>query len=164
MFFKTLSIFTLFGLERRVAPFYPIQTIYIPWLTFAFLCFYFIFRFPVSKADSCTSDSRLMLKFQACPDVLNTESTGKLNLRHSDRLLDIVLSPRATTRSIMTCPCPFTDVFWNPYPIRRYTRYNIIYYILCIIYIINAYTLFVQRRFKSMLTGRVTDLLKQTVS
>ncbi|XP_025198975.1 uncharacterized protein LOC112597226 [Melanaphis sacchari] len=30
---------------------------------------------PVSKADSCTSDSRLMLKFQACPDVLNTEST-----------------------------------------------------------------------------------------
>jgi len=32
---------------------------------------------PVSKADSCTSDSRLMLKFQACPDVLNTESTGK---------------------------------------------------------------------------------------
>ncbi|XP_050524279.1 uncharacterized protein LOC126895962 isoform X1 [Daktulosphaira vitifoliae] len=30
---------------------------------------------PMSRADSCTSDSRLMLKFQACPDVLNTEST-----------------------------------------------------------------------------------------
>ncbi|VVC27833.1 Hypothetical protein CINCED_3A022922 [Cinara cedri] len=32
-------------------------------------------KYPVSKADSCTSDSRLKLKFQACPDVLNTEST-----------------------------------------------------------------------------------------
>lgn len=30
---------------------------------------------PTSRADACTEDSRLLLRFQACPDVLNTEST-----------------------------------------------------------------------------------------
>lgn len=32
---------------------------------------------PVSKAESCTDDSRLVLKYQACPDVTATESYGK---------------------------------------------------------------------------------------
>lgn len=31
---------------------------------------------PVSNIDSCTEDSRLLLSFQACPDVSGTESTG----------------------------------------------------------------------------------------
>lgn len=32
---------------------------------------------PVSNIESCTEDSRLLLSFQACPDVSGTESTGK---------------------------------------------------------------------------------------
>uniref|UniRef100_A0A1B6EC96 Ig-like domain-containing protein n=1 Tax=Clastoptera arizonana TaxID=38151 RepID=A0A1B6EC96_9HEMI len=32
-------------------------------------------RYPVSRADACTEDSRLLLRYQACPDVLNSEST-----------------------------------------------------------------------------------------
>lgn len=31
---------------------------------------------PVSNIESCTEDSRLLLSFQACPDVQGTESTG----------------------------------------------------------------------------------------
>lgn len=31
---------------------------------------------PVSNIESCTEDSRLLLSFQACPDVSGTESTG----------------------------------------------------------------------------------------
>jgi hypothetical protein len=31
---------------------------------------------PPSKAESCTDDSRLVLKYQACPDVPSTESNG----------------------------------------------------------------------------------------
>jgi len=31
---------------------------------------------PVSNIESCTEDSRLLLNFQACPDVAGTESTG----------------------------------------------------------------------------------------
>ncbi|XP_065222448.1 uncharacterized protein LOC135847000 [Planococcus citri] len=30
---------------------------------------------PVSKSDSCTDDSRMLLRYQACPDVHNSEST-----------------------------------------------------------------------------------------
>lgn len=32
---------------------------------------------PVSKIKSCTEDTRMMLNFQACPDVDGTESTGE---------------------------------------------------------------------------------------
>jgi hypothetical protein len=32
---------------------------------------------PVSNIESCTEDSRMLLSFQACPDVSGTESTGK---------------------------------------------------------------------------------------
>lgn len=32
---------------------------------------------PVSNIDSCTEDSRMLLSFQACPDVQGTESTGE---------------------------------------------------------------------------------------
>ena len=39
--------------------------------------FFLFSRSPVSKADSCTDDSRMLLRYQACPDVLNSESTGK---------------------------------------------------------------------------------------
>lgn len=31
---------------------------------------------PPSKAESCTDDSRLVLKYQSCPDMLSTESNG----------------------------------------------------------------------------------------
>lgn len=31
---------------------------------------------PVSNVESCTEDSRMLLSFQACPDVPGTESTG----------------------------------------------------------------------------------------
>lgn len=34
-------------------------------------------RNPVSKIKSCTEDTRMMLNFQACPDVEGTESTGE---------------------------------------------------------------------------------------
>lgn len=34
-------------------------------------------RSPVSSIDSCTEESRLLLRYQACPDVHGTESTGK---------------------------------------------------------------------------------------
>lgn len=34
-------------------------------------------RNPVSKIKSCTEDTRMMLNFQACPDVDGTESTGE---------------------------------------------------------------------------------------
>ncbi|XKL62829.1 hypothetical protein PGB90_002662 [Kerria lacca] len=30
---------------------------------------------PISKSDSCTDDSRMLLRYQACPDVHNSEST-----------------------------------------------------------------------------------------
>ncbi|XP_039295672.1 uncharacterized protein LOC111057455 [Nilaparvata lugens] len=32
-------------------------------------------RLPVSRADPCTEDSRLLLRYQACPDVHNSESS-----------------------------------------------------------------------------------------
>lgn len=32
---------------------------------------------PVSNIESCTEDSRMLLSFQACPDVVGTESTGE---------------------------------------------------------------------------------------
>lgn len=35
---------------------------------------------PVSSIDSCTEESRLLLRYQACPDVHGTESTGKETL------------------------------------------------------------------------------------
>jgi len=31
---------------------------------------------PVSRVDSCTNESQLLLRYQACPDVHGTESTG----------------------------------------------------------------------------------------
>lgn len=31
---------------------------------------------PVSRVDSCTDESQLLLRYQACPDVHGTESTG----------------------------------------------------------------------------------------
>lgn len=31
---------------------------------------------PPSRAESCTDDSRLILKYQACPDIRAAESTG----------------------------------------------------------------------------------------
>lgn len=33
---------------------------------------------PISNIESCTEDSRLLLSFQACPDVAGTESTGNI--------------------------------------------------------------------------------------
>lgn len=32
---------------------------------------------PMSNIESCTEDSRLLLGFQACPNVPGTESTGE---------------------------------------------------------------------------------------
>lgn len=36
---------------------------------------------PLSRAESCTDDSRLVLKYQACTDVPSTESNGKYLIR-----------------------------------------------------------------------------------
>jgi hypothetical protein len=33
---------------------------------------------PVSKLKSCTEDTRMLLNFQACPDVDGSESTGEI--------------------------------------------------------------------------------------
>lgn len=43
---------------------------------------------PVSNIDSCTEDSRLLLSFQACPDVSGTESTGMFIDITKTRILD----------------------------------------------------------------------------
>lgn len=83
----------------------------------------------MSKADSCTSDSRLMLKFQACPDVLNTESTGKSLPRYYDAYSSRPVRPVAL-------PNPLHLSTPRPPPSERST----------------------------LTGGRVTDLLKQTVS
>lgn len=37
-------------------------------------------RSPVSSIDSCTEESRLLLRYQACPDVHGTESTGRQSI------------------------------------------------------------------------------------
>lgn len=33
---------------------------------------------PISLAEKCTDESKLLLKYQACPDVAGTESNSKL--------------------------------------------------------------------------------------
>lgn len=43
--------------------------------------------YPLSRAESCTDDSRLVLKYQACTDVPSTESNGECVARLSVRLL-----------------------------------------------------------------------------
>lgn len=47
-------------------------------------------KYPVSKIKSCTEDTRMMLNFQACPDVEGSESTGELSI---DKILINVLMP-----------------------------------------------------------------------
>jgi hypothetical protein len=42
-------------------------------------------RSPVSSIDSCTEESRLLLRYQACPDVHGTESTGKEAVEQTPR-------------------------------------------------------------------------------
>lgn len=37
-------------------------------------------RSPPSSIDTCTEDSRLLLSYQACPDVDGSESTGKFTM------------------------------------------------------------------------------------
>lgn len=34
-------------------------------------------RSPMSSVEACTQESRLLLRYQACPDVYGTESTGQ---------------------------------------------------------------------------------------
>ena len=34
-------------------------------------------KYPLSRVDSCTENSRLLLRYQACPEVPKTESTGE---------------------------------------------------------------------------------------
>jgi hypothetical protein len=41
---------------------------------------------PVSRVDPCTDESRLLLRYQACPDIHGTESTGKFTL-HLHKLI-----------------------------------------------------------------------------
>lgn len=123
-------------------------------------------RSPVSKADSCTSDSRLMLKFQACPDVLNTESTGKMTFQtfHHARA-----SVRATHRLTQAHHYPPHNPLTKP-PVSPTTEWKLIcdsHPRVCVLYTHIArlpLLLAASRRFESMLTGHVTDLLKQTVS
>ena len=40
-------------------------------------------RSPVSRLDSCTENSRAFFRYQACPDVQGTESSGKFRLLSS---------------------------------------------------------------------------------
>lgn len=35
---------------------------------------------PVSNVDTCTDDSRLLFRYQACPDISASESAGKLSV------------------------------------------------------------------------------------
>jgi hypothetical protein len=52
---------------------------------------------PVSKVDSCTDESRLLLRYQACPDVHGTESTGQLARNTVMSLLSTLTYTRAST-------------------------------------------------------------------
>lgn len=49
-------------------------------------------KYPVSKIKSCTEDTRMMLNFQACPDVEGSESTGELSI---DKILINIPCPLA---------------------------------------------------------------------
>lgn len=42
----------------------------------------------MSNIESCTEDSRLLLGFQACPNVPGTESTGEHKINHLARSID----------------------------------------------------------------------------
>jgi len=46
---------------------------------------------PVSRVDPCTDESRLLLRYQACPDIHGTESTGKFTL-HLHKLIFVTPS------------------------------------------------------------------------
>lgn len=48
-------------------------------------------RYPVSSVDSCTHPSRLLLNYQACPDVPGTESTGKSSRFSINKIVPISL-------------------------------------------------------------------------
>lgn len=49
-------------------------------------------KFPVSSIESCTEDSRLLLNYQACPDVHGSESTGVYKLIFYHFLIAVFLT------------------------------------------------------------------------
>jgi len=66
---------------------------------------------PVSNIESCTEESRLLLSFQACPDVQGTESTGKS--RHSSPVTmthHLALPIRSSRRTSFLPSLPFFSV------------------------------------------------------
>ncbi|XP_042217692.1 uncharacterized protein LOC121863236 isoform X2 [Homarus americanus] len=63
----------LFSMFRRDSP--PAPCPFKGPLTFSYTRGHGQCTFPASTIDSCTSDSRLLFKYQACPDVLGTESS-----------------------------------------------------------------------------------------
>lgn len=60
-------------------------------------------RNPVSKIKSCTEDTRMMLNFQACPDVEGTESTGKGEKFNQTLWAEKVLIPSNVDSSFFRC-------------------------------------------------------------
>lgn len=44
---------------------------------------------PVSNVDTCTDDSRLLFRYQACPDISASESAGKFFFSQDLKYLDL---------------------------------------------------------------------------
>lgn len=58
---------------------------------------------PVSRVDSCTDESRLLLRYQACPDVPGTESTGELKSESHKPIYSVCSVENPTSECSVTC-------------------------------------------------------------
>ncbi|KAI8433363.1 hypothetical protein MSG28_015404 [Choristoneura fumiferana] len=58
--------------------------------------------YPPSRAESCTDDSRLLLRYMACPDVQATESNGKkINIIYMEELVCLATWKEGSTRYLV---------------------------------------------------------------
>lgn len=67
----------LFSMFREGAS--PVECPFTPPHTFTYNRGHGECKYPVSSIEACTHNSRLLLSYQACPDVYGSESHGELN-------------------------------------------------------------------------------------
>lgn len=72
-------LYSMFRLNAQ-----PVHCPFKPPMTFTYNRGHGECRNPVSTIESCIEESRLVLRFQACPDVSGTESAGKCVMRVED--------------------------------------------------------------------------------